>query len=469
VSRKLHVDVGWLWAGYVGRAFVYLGLTIVLTRGLGSEEFGQLSLFLAITLGVSQVAGTWPFLAVPVLSAQGRSIGAAFRPAARVAAAATAAALAIALPASFAIHSTSPISLLALVGYSISLIGLQGVYSVLQTEGRMPSIAALQFGERGLALALALVIVGFGTLTVLGAEALLAGSCLLSCALAYAWVVRRGALREGGVEEEPDHQVAAVMAAVGAMGIVSVCAYGVAWVDIYILAAFRSDAEVGVYSLAYQVFTFVIQLGSLWAVAALPAHARSTASGENLASQLPLRRLVATTAIWGAVVAAVAIGCALVLPHAFGSEFDDAYPPLMVLLAGSGICGAGYFLVLPALIASGRTALIAWVSAVTVGINLALDLLLVPKVGVMGPAIATVAQTFFGTAVLATVALGRRGAAMIAAAGAPAAAGVFLLATDPTGAPLLALAALGGLVSAALAFVLLGGRAGVVALVRREA
>ena len=80
MSRRLGRDVGWLWAGYAGRALVYLGLVVVLTRALGAAGFGQLSLFLAVTLGVSQVAGSWPFLAVPVLSAHGRSIGAAFRP-----------------------------------------------------------------------------------------------------------------------------------------------------------------------------------------------------------------------------------------------------------------------------------------------------------------------------------------------------------------------------------------------------
>lgn len=466
MSRKLHVDVGWLWSGYVGRALVYLGLTVVLTRGLGSDEFGQLSLFLAVTLGVSQVAGTWPFLAVPVLSAHGRTIGAAFRPAAKVAAVATAIALLIALPVSVAIHSGSPISLLSLVGYSVALIGLQGVYSILQTQGRMPTIAALQSGERGLALLFALVLAAAGSLTVLGSEALLALSCLATCVAAYAWVVGRATLAEESPEEEPDHTLSAVMGAVGAMGIVSVCAYGVTWIDIFILAAYRPDSDVGVYSLAYQVFMFVVQLGSLWAVAALPRHARSTASGDTLASQLPLRRLMSATAAWSAVVAAIAIVSAIVVPHAFGAEFEDSLPPLMVLFAGSGICGAAYFLVLPALIAAGRTVLIAKVSVISVTINLVLDLILVPQIGVMGPALATVGQTLFATAALAAAALGHRAAIGVASVGVPAVVGVALLAVDPDDVLLLSVATATVLASVALALAFVGGRAGLVSAFR---
>jgi O-antigen/teichoic acid export membrane protein len=455
VSRKLHVDVGWLWVGYLGRALVYLGLTVVLTRGLGADDFGQLSLFLAITLGVSQVTGSWPFLAVPVLSAEGRTIGAAFRPAAKVAAATSVVALAVALPISYFVSSRAPISLLALVGYSLALISLQGVYAVLQTEGRMRGIAAIQSLERAAALVIALAVVAVGTLTVLGAEALLAVACLLTTVAAYVWVTRRQPLFRPAPGDHPDHLLRTVMSAVGPMGIASVCAYGVAWVDVFILAAYRSNADVGVYSLAYQVFTFVVQLGSLWAVAALPRHATSAASGEQLAEQLPMPRLRAATAIWSTLIAVVAIGSAVVLPHAFGSEFDDAFPPLMVLLAGSGVFAAGYFLVLPALIGARRTTLIAWVSAVTVLINLGLDLALVPAIGVMGPALATVSQTLFGTVVFTRIALGWRATAELFAIGVPAAASAVVLAFD-RGLPYVALAALLALASAALATRLIG-------------
>ncbi len=188
---KLGKDVAWLWVGYLSRAVAYFGLIVVLTRELGPAGFGSLSLFLAVTLGVSQVAGSWPFLAVPVLSAHGRTIGAAFRPAAYVAAMATGASLLVAVPISFALQSRAAISLLAVVAYSLALVALQGIYAVQQTEGRMAGIALLQTADRALALALALVAAAVLTLDVLQAEILLAVASVVSCAVAFVVIGRR--------------------------------------------------------------------------------------------------------------------------------------------------------------------------------------------------------------------------------------------------------------------------------------
>lgn len=442
VPRRLGKDVAWLWAGYVGRAVAYFGLIVVFTRELGPAGFGSLSLFLAVTLGVSQVAGSWPFLAVPVLSAQGRTIGAAFRPSAYVAALATAASLLVALPISFAIQSRAAISLLAVVAYSVALVGLQGIYAVQQTEGKMAGIALLQTGDRLLALTLALGAAAILTLDVLEAEVMLTIASVVSCALAFAMIGRRQNLFRAHADDIPDHLISTVMGSVGAMGIVSLCSYGVAWADIFILAAFRSNSDVGIYSLAYQVFTFVAQLGTLWAVAALPVHARSTASGHDLADQLPISRLAAYACLWAALIAASAVGSVIVLPHAFGSDFDAAVTPLLVLLAGSGIFAAVYFAVLPGLIAAGRTGLVAKVAGGSVVINIVLDLILVPTLGVLGPALATVGQSLFGTIALAGIVLGIRPTLRLLAVGVPAMVGTTLLAINPDDGRLAVLCAL---------------------------
>lgn len=442
MPRKLSRDVAWLWAGYIGRAAAYFGLIVVLTRELGPAGFGSLALFLAVTLGVSQVAGSWPFLAVPVLAARGRTIGAAFRPSAYVAAMATTASLLVAVPISFALQSRAAISLLAVVVYSFALVGLQGVYSIQQTEGRMSGIALLQTADRLLALLLALSGAALFALGVLGAEALLTAASAISCAVAFAIVGRRHKLFRRHVDNVPDHPISAVMASVGAMGIVSLCSYGVDWADIFVLAAFRPNVDVGIYSLAYQIFTFVAQLATLWTVVALPVHARSTVAGQELADQLPLPRLAAYTGLWAALIAAAAVCSAVFLPIAFGSEFADAATPLLVLLAGSGIFAAVYFTVLPGLIAAGRSGLVAKVAGGSVVINIVLDLALVPILGVLGPALATVGQSLFGTIVLAGMVFGFRPTLRLLAVGVPAMLGIVLLAIDPDDARLAIVCAL---------------------------
>lgn len=434
--------MAWLWAGYIARAAAYFGLIVVLTRELGPAGFGSLALFLAVTLGVSQVAGSWPFLAVPVLSAHGRTIAAAFRPSVYVAAMATAACLVVALPISYAIQSRAAISLSAVVVYSVALVGLQGIFAIQQTEGKMSGIALLQTGDRILALVLALGAAATVGLDVHGAEALLTLASVISCAAAFAVIGRRQHLFRPGLDGAPDHPISTVMSSVGGMGIVSVCSYGVAWADIFVLAIFRSNSEVGVYSLAYQIFTFIAQLSALWAVAALPVHARSTASGHELADQLPVPRLTAYAALWAALIAAAAAVSVVVLPIAFGSDFDDAATPLVVLLAGSGIFAAIYFAILPGLIASGGTRLVAKVAAVSVVINISLDLALVPAIGILGPALATVAQSIFGTAALATIVLGTRASLRFLGVSAPAIVSMSLLAIEPSSAALTALCAL---------------------------
>ena len=459
MSRRLAADVGWLWAGYVGRSLAYLGLVVVLTTGLGPSGFGRLSLFLAVTLGVAQLAGSWPFLAVPVLSARGRSIAAAFRPAARVAAAATAVALVVAVPVMIAVESSDAVSLVALCVYALALVALQGVYAVLQTEGKMAGIAATQTMERTVGLIAMLAAITVATLTVRLAEALLAISALLACFVAYVIVERRQRFIRRREEPAGHHTVATVMGAVGAMGVVSVCAYGVAWIDIFILAAFRPDRDVGVYSLAYQVFTFTIQIGSLWAVATLPRHARLSAAGRQVRDQLPLHRMLAAARLWGAAVVSAAIVSAALLPVVFGEGFRDATVPLMILLSGS-VLGIGYFAVTPAMVAGGQAVTLSKLSAIAVAVNVALDLALVPTLGVRGPAIATVAQMVFSAAAVLWATVGPRAAGKVLMAGLPAALGVAALAAGPTSVIPLTFAALTAAVSLGLGAVAFrnGGR-----------
>ena len=340
-AKRLTRNVGWLWVGYAGRSLGYLLLIVVLTRGLGTGGFGVLSLFLAVTLGVSQVAGSWPFLAVPVLSAREGSIGAAFRPAAYVAAMATAASLVIAIPVCIALGIGSAASIATVVVSGVALVGLQGVYAVQQTEGRMGEIALFQTLERVIALVIALVAVAVTTLGVLGTQALLTVASAVTFVIAIGLVDRRRHLFRSD-EGMPDHLVGTVMGAVGAMGIVSLASYGVAYADIFVLAIFRADSDVGLYSLAYQLFSSVTALTAFWLIAALPEHARSTASGQDLREQLPIGRMVKFTGLWAALLGVGGVVAAFVLPLLFGKSFEEATVPLLLLLGGSGVLAAVY-------------------------------------------------------------------------------------------------------------------------------
>jgi O-antigen/teichoic acid export membrane protein len=439
--------MGWLWTGYVGRSLAYLGLVVVLTKELGPAGFGHLSLFLAVTLGVSQLAGSWPFLAVPVLSGRGGSIAAAFHPAARVAAIGTAIALVVAVPAVALVGNSGAVTLVSLCVYALALVGLQGAYAVFQTEGRMRSIAATQSAERAVGLVTMLVVLVATGLTVNLAEAMLALTAAATCAVVFSAIERRHHILGLPVHER--HALATVMHAVGAMAIASACAYGVAWIDVYTLAAFRSAHEVGLYSLAYQIYTFTIQITSLWIVATLPRHARSTAAGVSMAEQVQASRLRPVAWLWGGAVLAGAAVLCLMIPVVFGSDFKGATEPTMLLLV-STILGLGYFAATSVLVAGGKTAVIAKLGVVAVTINLGLDLILVPTIGINGPAYATLAQTLVSTAAALAVTSGWRDTAALMLAGLPAAAAVGLLAVGPRDPVPLAIAVLVSLASVAI-------------------
>lgn len=439
-SRRLTQNVGWLWVGYVGRSLGYFLLIVVLTRELGTAGFGVLSLFLALTLGVSLVAGSWPFLAVPVLSAEKGSIGAAFRPSLYVAAMATAASLVVAVPLSVVLGLGTPTSLACVVISAIALVGLQGIFSVQQTEGRMGEIATLQTLERLIALALALTAVIATGLDVLGAQILLTIASAVTLLVALVVVTRRQDLFRAPPGTIPDHLISTVMGSVGAMGIVSLASYGVAYADTFTLAIFRSDSELGIYSLAYQIVTFVTALSAYWLTAALPEHARSSAAGRSLREQLPLPGLLKYTGLWAALIGIAGVAAAFVLPVVFGSDFEKTATPLLILFGGTGVLAAAYYALLAALVGAKQSSLVARVSVASVIVNIVLDLILVPPFGVVGPAFATFGQSLVGTFALALVVLGQGASLRLAVLCAPVATTTMLLAIDPRSIGLAALA-----------------------------
>jgi O-antigen/teichoic acid export membrane protein len=442
----LVADVSWLWAGYAGRSLAYLGVTILLTRSLGPHGFGELSLFMAFGLGVASLAGSWPFLAVPILAHRGRRIAEIFPPAVRLAALGTLACLAVALPLAWKILVPNAGVLALLSAYAIALVSFQGLYGVFQAEGRMRQIASVQTGERVLTLAILLVVLAGATLTVRAAEGALALAAVAASSLAYLTLVKREDLTGGGGDASLDWRT--VLKTIGAMGIVNAASYGVAWIDIYLLAAFKPDSDVGIYSLAYQIYTFALQLASLWIVATLPRHASSFHAGVPLADQLPREKMLMGVRLWVAMIGLGAVIAAIVLPAVFGSSFADSSQPLMILLVGASFL-APYLAVVSVLIAADESPLIARVSIVCVAINLAVDLALIPTVGLIGPAVATTVQSGVAAIWLLSRTLGTQRLLEIVRANAPVAVAISALAIDPGSPLLLALAALAAALTAA--------------------
>ena len=70
-ERRVASGFSWLALGYLGRTLAYLSLTTILARSLDPGAFGRLSVFLAVGAGIAALAGSWPFLSVPLLVGRG--------------------------------------------------------------------------------------------------------------------------------------------------------------------------------------------------------------------------------------------------------------------------------------------------------------------------------------------------------------------------------------------------------------
>jgi O-antigen/teichoic acid export membrane protein len=89
--------------------------------------------------------------------------------------------------------------------------------------------------------------------------------------------------------------------------------------------------------------------------------------------------------------------------YGFGPGFHSALVPFLILLPGMWFLAAGG-LVEDALAGRGRPGLSSILAGIEVGITIGLDLLLIPRYGAIGGAVASVcAYSFYGTASIITV------------------------------------------------------------------
>jgi len=395
---KVLRDAGWLATGYLGRSFAYLAVALLLARVLGPTDYGRLSVFIAVSMTISYLAGSWPFLAVPVLVARGDRVSTVVTPAGLLA-------CIVVIPAATVVVLTTAgvddLSFELVLPYALALMVLQAVYAVLQAAGAMRRIAAIQTGERVVALAVALVLAATGGLDLTGGQAAVGAGALVASVVSLTALARRTPLLSASSANRDG--LRRVLSAVGSLGIVTLAAYGVAWIDLLILAALESDAVVGTYAVAYQIFTVVLQLGALWVVAALPHHARQ---GKSVQQSLEATTVTSAALVWSAGVVVVGLLGAVGLPRLFGASFRDAVTPLLLLLTTAPLL-ALYFPAVPVLIASDRTRRLAAVSVGGVVVNVALDLVLIPPYGILGPALATAAQNALVAVALGSLILGR--------------------------------------------------------------
>jgi O-antigen/teichoic acid export membrane protein len=210
-------------------------------------------------------------------------------------------------------------------------------------------------------------------------------------------IIRR---RYGG-PRRPDQAVLRSMVAIALpLGLATLLSQVYYNLDLILLGVLRSPHEVAAYGSVYKLVLALLMLAWTYALVVLPRLTRAHAHGATALRTefgLRLRHLAGVLVPMCLVAAMVAQPLVVAI---FGPAYAAGAEPLVVLLFSVPLSAAGS-LMLYTLIASGRS----WVLPLSTGsgalVNLGLNLFLIPRFGMMGAAVATVAAVavVLGTAI----------------------------------------------------------------------
>jgi O-antigen/teichoic acid export membrane protein len=168
--------------------------------------------------------------------------------------------------------------------------------------------------------------------------------------------------------------------------------------DVIVMQFFRPLAQVGYYVVAQTVAEFVITIATAFQSSLLPlvSHYEGDVRQRDISAR-SLRHYAILATV--AVLADAGLGTLIIL-FAYGPQFHPAVVPMLVLLPGVWFLGLG-LVIQSDLGGRGRPGLSSTLAALAAAVTVVLDVVLIPSLGVMGGAIASVcAYTTFGVASL---------------------------------------------------------------------
>lgn len=197
-------------------------------------------------------------------------------------------------------------------------------------------------------------------------------------------------------------------AALGLLGVIVLLYFRL---DIFMLEAMRGSEAVGQYALAFRITEALLLLAGAVSASAFPRFVELRRSGSDVELARAFARVYRSVVVVGAVVAVgVSFSAPLLLPR-----FLPAYTEAAALIAVLGWSTVFMFANIQTadlLVAVGRTRTVTIVAAVNLGVNVAANLLLIPRYGAMGAAIATVVTEGANTGIQALYVQHRLGIAL---------------------------------------------------------
>lgn len=182
--------------------------------------------------------------------------------------------------------------------------------------------------------------------------------------------------------------------------VVSLGRYVNGWLDVALIGLFLSQSDVTFYEYAWQVTVPVLILGTALTQMLFPQISRWSANAEVEKIESVIARGMGTVLYFAvpALVGAVLLGEPL-LRYLFGEPYAVAAIALVVLTGEKGLQLVNHVLE-PALRGLNKPSLAARATVIAVGTNLALNLLLIPRFGIVGAAVATTTGVLLDMVVL---------------------------------------------------------------------
>jgi O-antigen/teichoic acid export membrane protein len=159
--------------------------------------------------------------------------------------------------------------------------------------------------------------------------------------------------------------------------------------DLIVLRFFKDSTTVGWYSASYQLISFLINMAWAYSYSLLPALTRaSKETGERRA--LYHTSLAQTFAVTLPIAVGGAMLSSAIITLVFGAKFEPSGAPLAIL-----ICSIPFMLykdvAMVSMIVCGREKTVMRMTAIGVVFNLALNFVLIPRFGMAGAAVSTLA------------------------------------------------------------------------------
>ena len=374
-----------LFTGEAVARIVAFGATIYIARTLGPSSYGAIAFALAVVLYLSRIAdGGMEFFGLGI-----REIAEDDRRIETVAPDLITARIIIAAILAAGLFAWAPLlpspdgAVLALYGLTLLTIGTNTRWILLGLERSRYLALARTVGESVMLILVLLLVRGQADVTRVPLAQFAGDS--LAALLLLLWLRRRGyrlRVRLRLAVVLPIFRRAAPLVASALLGLMIYNA------DLIFLRFFRGRADVGYYAAAYTLISFLLNLGVAYGHSLLPAFMRLSEQGE--------RQALFQTAVVQvfAITLPIAAGGALLGPQLMGLVFGSSYGPSTLplqLLMWTIPLSLVREVAIVALVVNQRQNFVLRFTAWAAGVNIILNLALIPPFGIAGAVVATLA------------------------------------------------------------------------------